>query len=261
MRQQNSETKSPAIKIALWLTIILMIAILGVGVYFLTTSYFFKDQSNKGHVRFSPGIYVEFNSESVKIDQNSYNNWELLYYKNGDLTSTPIKLNNSGELAYPSKTYNILSPEFKSAADTNGESAPFVARAKIEYKDENDILLSEEKLNFIFDQTLSENNNGKFLEFANGWVQGSNGYYYYVGENTSASLDKDALKAIEYSEDAEYIKIFKTDDNNVAQLKIANQSGFENYQEYGISIIKIVLTMEFVEVESDVIDSWFSTAG
>ena len=136
MRQQNSETRSPAIKFALWLTIILMLAILGVGAYFITTAYFFKDQPNKGHVRFSPGIYIEFNADSVKIDQNSYNNWKLLYYKNGDLTSNPIELNNSGELGYPTKVYNILSPEFKSAADANGESSPFVARAKIEYKDE-----------------------------------------------------------------------------------------------------------------------------
>lgn len=260
MRQQNSETRSPVIKFALWLTIILMLAILGVGAYFITTAYFFKDQPNKGHVRFSPGIYIEFNADSVKIDQSSYNNWKLLYYKNGDLTSNPIELNNSGELGYPTKVYNILSPEFKSAADANGESSPFVARAKIEYKDENDELLSEEKLNYIFSQAFEkQEDKGVLLEFANGWVAGSDGYYYYVGTNATETPNKDNLFAIEYSEDAEYIKIFKTDENNVAQIKLANQSP-ENYQEQGISEIRIVLTMEFIEADSEAINTWFTTA-
>lgn len=260
MKRTITKTKSPATKIVLWLIIILMLAVLGVGAYFITTTYFFKDQPNTGHIRFSPGIYVEFNSDSVKIDQSNYNDWRLLYYKNGDFSSTPVELNDSGELGYPTKVYNIISPEFRSAADANLESAPFVARAKLEYKDENDQLLSEEKLNYVFSQTMGrEEDNGKLLEFADGWVLGSDGYYYYVGTNTFETLNKDSLFAIEYSADAEYIKIFKTNENNVAQIKLANQSP-ENYQEQGISEIKIVLTMDFVEVGSDTIDSWFTPA-
>ena len=59
-----------------------------------------------------------------------------------------------------------------------------------------------------------------------------------------------------YEEDAEYIKIFKTNENNVATIKLANQA-LENYQEYGITLVKIELTMEFYEVGSSVIDEWF----
>lgn len=258
LKQQLRKT-STSTKIVISLILVLMLALLIGGAYFITTTYFFKNQSNKGYVTFAPGIYVEFNYESVKINNNDNNDWRLLYYYEGDLTSTPIELNNSNELAYPTKTYSIISPEFKSATNEDGESAPFIARAKLVYKDENNELLSEEKLNYVFSQTMErEENNGILLEFANSWIKGYEDYYYYVGTNSvEGNLEKIDLAEIAYSEDAEYIKIFKTNENNVATLKLANQS-LENYQEYAITLVKIELTMEFYEVGSSVIDEWFN---
>ena len=207
----------------------LLVIGLAVGSFFITKAYFFKDQDNKGEVTFAPGIYLEFDPKTVLIDENNPQNWKLLYYANKKLDSAPVEFNTKHESAYPGKTYLLESPAFKSGTNANGEAAAFVARAKLEYQDQNGNLISQDVLDKIFSQDFTEveiasGYAGKPLEFEESWVLGNKGYYYYVGDN---QLNKEPetvfdLKKIEYSKYAPYIKVLKTENDGYAYFRLAN---------------------------------------
>ena len=276
--------------VIIWLVVVVLITCLGIGAFFLSSTYFYKDQPSKGYVEFAPGIYLEFNEETVLIDENNPQNWKLLYYVDNDTSKDPVEFNTKNESTPPiGKTYLLESPAFRSAKNDNGEAAPFVARAKLEYLDQNGNKISDEVFNAIFSQDftdveIAEGKAGKPLEFERGWVLGNGGYYYYVGEydeNGNPILDKDGdlfeidsttqyptavkrdprvddLKKIEYSKYAQYINILKTEKDGYAYFRLANIT-IENYEgEFNLTEIKVVLTMEFAEHLSSISRDWFN---
>ena len=249
--------------IIIWVMVVVFIVALGVGGYFLSSTYFYKDQPSKGYVEFAPGIYLEFDKNTVLIDEKNPQNWKLLYYANLDTSKDPVEFNTKDEPASPKKAYALESPAFRSGANANGEAAAFVARAKIEYLDQNGNKISDEVFNKIFSQDFTDveiasGYAGKPLEFEEGWVLGNKGYYYYVGDNQLTKEPETVfdLKKIEYSKYAPYIKILKTEKDGLAYFRLANLT-LESYGDFGLTEIKVVLTMEFLEYSSEV-GNWFS---
>lgn len=250
--------------VIIWLAVVVLITCLGIGAFFLSSTFFYKDQPSKGYVEFAPGIYLEFNEETVLIDENNPQNWKLLYYANMDLTKDPVEFNTKDEPAYPGKVYFVKSPAFRSGQNESGEAAPFVARAKLEYLDQYGNPISDEVLNQLFSQDftdveISSNYAGQMLEFEEGWVLGNKGYYYYLGDNTYFEKPTVSdLKAIKYSKYAQYINVFKAPGKeDTAPFRLANIT-IENYGELGVTEIKVVLTMEFAEHLSSISRDWFN---
>ena len=250
--------------VIIWLAVVVLITCLGIGAFFLSSTYFYKDQPSKGYVEFQPGIYLEFNEETVLIDENNPQNWKLLYYVDNDTSKDPVEFNTKNESTPPiGKTYLLESPAFRSAKNDNGKAAPFVARAKLEYLDQNGNKISDEVFNAIFSQDFTDveiasGYAGKPLEFEEGWVLGNGGYHYYVGETPSTKEPETVfdLKKIEYSKYAPYINILKTEKDGYAYFRLANIT-IENYEgEFNLTEIKVVLTMEFLEYSSEV-GNWF----
>ena len=263
MRRLYQDTNSKKL-IIIWVMVVVLIVALGVGGFFLSSTYFYKDQPSKGYVEFAPGIYLEFNEETVLIDENNPQNWKLLYYANINFEKDPVEFNTKNEPAGPGKVYFVKSPAFRSGQNENGEAAPFVARAKLEYLDQNGNPISDEVLNQLFSQDFTDveiasNYAGQMLEFEDGWVLGNKGYYYYLGDNTyfeePTVFD---LEAIKYSKYAPYIKVFKAPGKeDTAPFRLANIT-IENYGVFGITEIKIVLKMEFAEHLSSISRDWFN---
>ena len=256
--KQTQRLNTKTVKAILLSIISLLIACLLIfSVIYITNTYFFKDQENQGTVEFAPGIYLDFKENTIKTT-NVKTELNLTYYPNQDLTLTPVKFDTQNEPGYPNKEYYVVSPEFKSAQNANEKSASFVARCKILYTDNANIELTAENKELLFSQNFADaNDKGVLLEVENTWAVGSNDYYYYTGntEITNASSVND-LAVISYSENAEYIKILKTNENGVAVIKLANQT-IENYTDYGIDKFHVILVMEFAEVGSDTATSWF----
>lgn len=239
---------------AICFSIFAAVGLLAIGAYFITSTYFFKNQETKGYIRFSPGIYLEFNPQTIEIDEENTSNWSLKYYKDKDLSSTPVVLNTADEPASPMTEYFVLSPEFKCGKEGNRPSATILARARLNYSFTNDdSALSQEQLDYLFDETLF----GSGLKFSSSWVN-YDGWFYYVGNNNVQAITSVSdLAEIEYSENAPYISIFETNQDGIALVRFANQSP-ENYQSLGIDSFNITLTMEFTEVGSDTLLNWIN---
>lgn len=263
MKQSLNSNKSNVTKIAFWILVALCaILIVGLICYF-TATYFFKQQSNKGYIQFAPGIYLDFKDKTIDYTENK-KQFDLLYYKEKNFENV-VKFNTENEKAYPDKSYYIISPQFKSGINESNEGASFYARCKVVYTDQDNNELPAATLDYIFSKDFPENQQGKLLEFADSWKIGNDGFYYYVGNNNAADgVDATNIQVISYSEDAEYIKIFKTQTENghdYAEIKFANQT-LESYGELTppISQIKIVLKMEFVEANLSTLSEWLTPA-
>ena len=258
MKQILKNKNNNAIKATFWISIALFLIIVFSISFAFTMAYFYKNQENKGYIQFAPGIYLDFKPDTIQNPENS-TQLNLVYYKNQNLTSTPIKFNTSEEPAQPNKMYYLVSPEFRSGKNENNESASFFARCKLEYTDQEGNILTDELMDLIFGQELDADKKGILIEFAEGWEFRSDGYYYYVNTNdVSEGISASNLSLISYEDDAPYIKIFKTNAQGVVELKLANQT-LESYElEYNIKKVNVNLIMEFVEVGSTFVDEWFN---
>lgn len=230
----------------------------------ISVAYFFRQQENKGYIKFAPGIYLQF--DDVQLIDNSVN-FNLVYYKNANLNSTPVVFDTSAELATPNKEYFVLSPKFKAALPTvedfeedNVESTSFYARFSLKYTDNDGVEYSQEVMDYLFsrDDSFSEEEKGILLETDDAWAY-KDGYYYYTGLSGITNVQKQDLQLISYSDNANFIKLFKTvvdseSGKEYCRFKLANQTT-EKYEQ---EIIKIQINMEFIEKNSPEISNWLS---
>lgn len=231
--------------ILLTFAVFVLVSVLSISIYF-TVAYFLKNRENRGYIEFSPGIFLDFNADTVEIDENDPTNWQLLYYANNNLNSDPVVLDTENEPAGPATEYYVLSPSFKCGANGLGQSATIVARAKLNYNFiSSGEELSQEQLNYLFNQSFG----GQKLNFDSSWVE-YDGWFYYVGNNNvQAITSAEDLAEIEYSPNAEDISVFETNNDGIALIKLANQEP-ETYPE-GFESFYITLTMEFVETTNN----------
>ena len=240
---------------------ILIVALFSSTVIF-TVTYFFREQANKGYVKFAPGIYLQF--DDVELIDNSVD-FNMLYYKNGNFENEPVIFDTSSELATPNKEYYVLSPKFKAALPTiedfeedEVESTSFYARFSLKYTDNDGVEYSQEVMDYLFsrDNSFSEDEKGVLLEASDDWAF-KDGYYYYTGLAGISNITKQDLQLISYDENAQYIKLFTTTIDSESgieycKFKLANQTT-ENYEQ---EIIKIQIKMEFIQQNSPELNVW-----
>ncbi|MBO4412962.1 MAG: hypothetical protein J5779_03005 [Clostridia bacterium] len=228
---------------ALCIAAFAVVGILALSIYF-TAAYFFKSRENRGYIEFAPGIYLDFDADTVEIDEESPTSWQLLYYANKDLNSDPVVFNTENEPAGPNAEYYVLSPEFKCGA----HSTTVVARAKLEYISTIDNSeISDEDINYLFD---NQTYNGVRLTFDSSWVE-YEGWFYYVGNNNIQEVTSaEDLAEIAYSQNAQDIAVFEKNNDGIALVRLANRDDEEVYPDRLLSF-NIVLTMEFVPAENN----------
>ena len=265
---QEENKKKKKSRNLLWLLLLLcfffvaLATVIGLG---FTFSWYSFTQKMEGDFDFKNGIVITFKGvQDIKDEQKSFS----LVKTNGEkLSEQSVEWANK---------YDITNPTIKSASG----SVDYFLKAKLEYTftrygiyDETDETKLkefnlEELANSLNAEGISCNKNNvlnkiftQCLQLNDGWLEGNDGWFYYVGDLTSWTnsshtpnyLDMDNAKI---TKDTPEIKLFKETDNKLT-VEVVSGDAYDTETFY-IKSCKITITLNACETTEEAFNSWIA---
>ena len=255
LNYREEEKKKKKAHNLLWLLLLLLffaVAIVTVIIVGVTNSWFAFTQKMEGDFNFDNGIVMTY--EDIKIQEGSS------FYLMKESNYEPLDEMNVSW----SDRYQIVNPKLSAAEGSSG----FFLRAKLEYtftktgyddpltlqgladalhaeKPEVDYT-AENVLSYIFQKVVS---------FGDGWLDGGDGWFYYVGDLdawTSANnkLNYEDIKDYAVTEKTEAIKLFAETDTEKPTYQVV--AGENNHMEkFYVKSCHINITINACEATYD----------
>lgn len=244
----------------LWLLLLLcffMVAIITVIIVGITSAWFSFTQKMEGDFAFENGIVMTYEDISVQGGTNFY----LLKKQGSNYSSL-----NETNVRFDDR-YEIVNPKLSAAEG----SVDFLLRAKLNYTFTKEIDGVVQELNLQqlanalnAEQGTTEYNASnvlsaiyaKTLSFSNKWLDGGDGWFYYVGNlsnwtNSTHSVNYNDISGAAVTKDTEKIEVFET--NPVIEVIPGEGNDMETFL---VKSCKVTLIINACEVTESAFESW-----
>lgn len=242
----------------LWLLLLLcffMVAIITVIIIGITQAWFSFTQKMEGDFTFENGIVMTY--EDIDVQEGT--NFHILKKQGNNYSSL-----NETNVRFDDR-FDVVNPKLSAAEG----SVNFFLRAKLEYsftktgaegtlglQELANALNAENPENSYTAENVLSAVYEKTLEFSNKWLDGGDGWFYYVGDlsnwtNSTQSVNYNDMANAVVSKDTPKIEVFTPD----PVVEVIPGEG-NNMETFLIKSCKITLTINACEVTESAFESW-----